>query len=215
MCSVWLSVTLVHRALFWMCSVLVFCYFSASHNGLHVFCWRFVTLVPCALFGMSFLDNLLRFALCTVLYVFCWLFVTLVSYTLFCMWSVWLFGTLVTCALFWTCSVRFFVTLLFWALFWMCSVRLFVTLVSLYWLIVFCISVFHTLLYEFWFFVTSVFRALFLCVLLTACHVSVLRTVLYVFCWLFVTLVPPTLFFMCSVSLFNTLVPWTLFWICC
>ena len=59
MYRVGLFVTVVLGALFCMCSVNCLVRSSVSHNVFYVLCCLFVTLVSRALFGISFLDNLL------------------------------------------------------------------------------------------------------------------------------------------------------------
>ena len=191
-------VTSVFCALFWMYRV-----------GL------FVTVVLGALFCMCSVNCLVRSSvtqcfLCVVLpfchssvsrtvwYKFSWQFVTLGACALFCISFLWLFGTLVPRALFWMCSGRLLLTLVFCALFWMCSVWLFGTFVVC---ALFCMCSFDCLLrssfvhcfYVFCcVFVTQVSRALFGMSFVD----SLLRSV-----WLFGTLVPCALCWMCAVKL--------------
>ena len=102
-----LFVTLVSRALFFLCFVSLFVTTLVS-RAMFSLCsvWLSVTLVSRALFSLWSV----------------WLFVTLVSRALFSLCSVWLFVTLVSRALFSLCSVWLSVTLVSHALFSLCSV---------------------------------------------------------------------------------------------
>ena len=163
---------------------------DVSFTGTYVFCWQFVTLVPLPLFCM-----------CSV-----WLFRSLVSGALFWLCSFWFFVTLVFCALFWIFSVGVFITLVPHTMFCMCGmltvcyVRVLHTGFYVFcWLFVTQVSRALFRISFFLLFVTLVPCALFCmcCVRLLGllmpyalfwlffkifCYVSVLCTVLNVFC---------------------------------